>query len=1106
MVSVMGEQTIGSRWAWPEEEAPRDVAAVLAYLDRQEAAVRPEQRLSVLRQDLRPVFGRLKELTADEPVNRVWPHMARILPYCFGGGDGDSEATFSASDLRERLTDWLDQYPQRAMSRLRARVLDAVRARLLDIEMSPQGACWTAAAIGYRRDDVVAALWAVEKRNNGDEAEVALAALAALGLQGRARQRLLQRIHERVALGLLSKQFYSKTFSNSQRQQILRAIQDRASDGVFSLPLASALRRLAAPGSVGVIRQHWLDSKAWGEPLGRGYSALQLLADIADAAPGDANLQAEIWGIVTEQLASGGQEVAWILHMGGIGQKCNSDAVVPTLVDLFTGSWNTVDREDPDRTAHHRFLLSLRLAECLRPQHLDGWTQLNNIAALSTLRADVAQDTHSGTSLAQTIEMARKEAAWETLLLWGRASNRNVFSSAIAEESNPFVRARMLRQLSSFRLDPLPPFVEELIRGRYDQREGEPYGELLVRLAAIQVAGSAPSRGTFAALRRCGLTNDGEVPQATVDALVDVAEVLLHQGEMPALDALVDDMLAPEQRDHGRGDALANSAYTDLSASWEAHHGRAAIGAVSELAKRGWLRQHHLPQVVEGLLDEERDLFERGCLLDALENGTIAPLPGAMVPKKPLQGNHGILPPQIENRLHAWASGDDDLAERALLATARRGNHPGHMKFLEQRLSLQFIGGSYDLPPRMSLATSQGQDVAMAVGQLYQRAPARFLPAVRKLIHADNYAMVLHGCAALQNAHGKPGQPPMPAALQIALIERIRMGSPFGFSEVAPLSVAAALIPNVFAREAWSQSWEQWRPEVRAALADLLGTLKIEEAGATRATVQSLLALTGDGQYGVRRAAYRALARRVPDALGDLCLEWSFSRLVALRERAAEGWGWLENAKTMSTTDSAIWQALTGDREPAVRRALARASAERHERTWAEQALDRIERLLTAPEPDIRQAWRHGEALIRYGDDGARRTLADILNREHLAPNVRHWLIAIAKELGERWEKTTKSWPDPWLTWEGALEEVAGSVSIDEGAVIGEGQLTLWRDVPVRGKSAWGGTAPANTMLAARAGLADVIIAVDGRGSGRATVKHVSNARIAFVGSGPYPG
>lgn len=132
--------------------------------------------------------------------------------------------------------------------------------------------------------------------------------------------------------------------------------------------------------------------------------------------------------------------------------------------------------------------------------------------------------------------------------------------------------------------------------------------------------------------------------------------------------------------------------------------------------------------------------------------------------------------------------------------------------------------------------------------------------------------------------------------------------------------------------------------------------------------------------------------------------------------------------------------------------------------------------------------------------------------RNHLAnhsllPNVRFWLEQIVKGIDEHWRKVTQKWPDPWLSWEGAIEEIQGTVMMSNRRAVPV-NCSLWQQpAPTPGqKHSWGGTvqrADGNEILPFDPGEFTLRLE-DGR-QGRGLATRTSGSIAIFVGLGSYP-
>ena len=132
-----------------------------------------------------------------------------------------------------------------------------------------EAACWTLFEIGFRTDDVVAALWSVAEREPGEVGDASLATLVALGEGLRDRTRLLDAVHGRARL--------------------------RQSNG-----LIGAIKGLGDPASLDLIKELWLadvSSSSWRR---HSFLIVRILSSIANANPDRPEVQDRTWNILSE--------------------------------------------------------------------------------------------------------------------------------------------------------------------------------------------------------------------------------------------------------------------------------------------------------------------------------------------------------------------------------------------------------------------------------------------------------------------------------------------------------------------------------------------------------------------------------------------------------------------------------------------------------------------------------------------------------------------------------------------------------------------------------------------------------------------------------------
>lgn len=970
-------------------------------------------------------FESLRELTVGDPDTGGSVIDELLLPACLmRTPDASEEVNVIISRSRAILVKWLDQYSALDRTRLRSRVLDRSSVALQSDD--PRGACKTIAHIGFRRDDIVKTLWKVTESHAGEAGDIALSTLASLGVIDSDRDDLVAGLHRRA---------------------VLRC----------NPPLVGSIRRLADPRSIDVAVRNWLNPEGMQVLRWLRHVALRIPIDVADAKEQDSDLQDEVWRLVSELCTEHPDLYSSDLRFGSdIAPRCNSPAVVPSLLQWLAKS----DRE-PEHAAHRRYLVCLRLGECVRPRQLRGWENVDGPAAASLLSQDATLDTqHRG--YAPDWRMQRKRMAWRTLLTLGCADVLNWFGESVASETNPYLRQSIEKLLACFRIDPLPPTVLQWITEPFDMKLHPDSGEWAPTFGAIEMARSAASRQAFEALLNFGLTHDGKPLKRSVDALAEVAEVLAAAGDTSVVDSLL------------------QVAAHDL----HPHHRTAAVGALEFIAARGLLSDARFPELAAMAFEEDREPFEAGLIVSTLGR---------------LEG--GFTPSMVA-RLRSWARDRDDwLGGRSLEALARHGLLVQDPTLLFERLGLREAEGRWD----WEAGRAPLEWAPFVIGLLYLNEPASLLPAIATILRTADWRGAVQMIHVLNSAHGNHAQVALPTELVSALLGRARQRQTQTSHEKGVFAVLAHLAPDAMACEPWDETWSRWLPDARASLADGLGEARYTQPVAEDRAVSLLLSLTQDGQYAVRRSAYRALTRQSPSSLLAACEAWSKSPLFELRRRAAEAWGWLATGTHQADRASKLHRLLSSDRERAVRDSAEQARRDARERRWAKEYLSRVSEVKDGSNESLLSVWRYGEALVQVGDDASLKSLRAYLNAPGLSPNVRQWLQQMVKGIDDRWRKVTRRWPDPWLPWEGAVEECEGTLTVPKGSPF-QVHYSLWlQPAPTPSQiESWGGAGwPVDPWR--MHGISNLALQLaDGR-QGEATITTLSGDMVVFVGEGPYP-
>ncbi|MDQ5864459.1 MAG: hypothetical protein M3390_01865 [Chloroflexota bacterium] len=1015
------------------------------------------------------VFDAMMELTEKDASRGAQLILEYLLPHIESADTLPNTRTLG-SYHRDTLTKWLNQYQPGDMAEVRSTVLDRLVADLRSADHWPKSICWTIAKIGFRRQDVANTVLGVCAEYDDETGDVALQTLATLGVPPGKRQVLLRELHQRIVKR-------------------------------YNWPLVSALAQLADPATTDVIGSYLdrLDSVPEGGRLFL-WEMTRILSSIADEHYEDSEVQERTWQLVVDLFRVKPEITSIDPHLGsGIAPYCDSARAVK---DLFR--W--LGEDSSIEGAHPLYLLQQRLADCFRPHQLEGWRQVaGEEAAFSYLREMACIDTKQEV-LAATSESLYKESAWGTLLRAGHAPALLLFDQAVGRESSRYVSKRICEMLACFRLDPLPPLVRELITEHVEgySEDRSTNADLVIRMAAIEIARSTATEEAFDVLLNFGLTYRGDVLLDSIDALSDVAAALYKAGDPTVITKLLD----------------------TLSPSNETRHRIVAASAFEELARRDELPVDVAARLQPLVLEADRDELERSILVAVLSVSL------------------GLsLHTEVLAALRLWAATNSErLGLHSLEALAYHGYLIEEPDLLVRRLGLRSIPRKsrkvritqedrgtmvWDIDPKRS----RMEEAGTIIGILYLMHPEQFTQAVASLLRTEDHwgvavplMRVLRNGEALLATIGRRFV--LKREIVSALVYRARRQQTRVSAEKVAFHTLASLAPEQLVRQSWNRLWYKWLPTARTTLAEALGDAQYTGAAAAEHAWRAralLLLLTRDDQYAVRREAYRSLLRQAPRMLEALCRAWAGAPNTELRFRAAEMYEWLPPPLSGTAaghpegnfqlhsggTFTELWEPLAIDPEPTVRKAAERAQLSRRKRLWAEAYMERVLDAKGGTNEDVLGAWAYGEALVEIGDDATVEALGTLANNFDVPPNVRYWAEKSAKKLEDKWRKVVQKWPEAVRTWEGALELHRGHLLLGGNGRVPV-ECTLWHEGAVersgRGQAVWGGTALAEESLPLEVATELGLELENGR-RGRMSVSYVNATQglVVFNGLGAYP-
>ncbi len=608
---------------------------------------------------------------------------------------------------------------------------------------------------------------------------------------------------------------------SGEKERLLTAVHERVPKRL-TLPLIAALHRLADPSSLSPVLHSWLQNDTEQQNIAHRSLALRILIDIADASNLE-EVQDQVWHAIVDLYQRQPEKFAFDIFLGGdIAPGCDSTHVVPTLLQ-----WIGSEQGDSEATADHRRLLNLRLGDCLRPRQLEGWKIEPDPSTISVLRQDACLDTRFE-GHATTHEMLIKEAAWQTLMCIGDGQILNWFKDAVSGETNRYLRGQMCDLFACFRLNPLPADIIHWIVEPFEANLPADSAEFVARLSAIRVARSSVSREGFEALLACGLSVNGENLRESVEVLEDVALALARSGDTVVVNQLVDTVV-----EHS-----------------ESRRRSAAGSALGPLTAEGLLGKQDVERLAKTLLErDDRDPFEQSTIVASLGNLSKQEFPKEL-----------LLP------FRQWAKERNDwLGIQSLFALAKHDDFLQHEE-LVAKAGLQHVGESrftFPLLPHVRYAPW----VTQLIGLLYTLYPEELLPAVVSIVEGLNWGLVVPIIWGMYKIHEQNTQSPLPKEIAEAFASRIQKRQRQTSAEPDIFHTLAELMPEKLVQESWDNLWNDWLPDARTALAESLGEAVYITSEAQAKAIALLRLLTADGQYAVRRAAYRSLANQSPSTL-----------------------------------------------------------------------------------------------------------------------------------------------------------------------------------------------------------------------------------------------
>lgn len=250
------------------------------------------------------------------------------------------------------------------------------------------------------------------------------------------------------------------------------------------------------------------------------------------------------------------------------------------------------------------------------------------------------------------------------------------------------------------------------------------------------------------------------------------------------------------------------------------------------------------------------------------------------------------IPATLVYQLSDWGrTAEDWLGWRAIGALIEWRHFSAHSDWIAGELGLSVKNEEWVWQPTQTNV----EWATLLIAQLYAQAPTSFAAAMRAiLLHPDWLAG--HGAVVYLAHVVSRGLATLEAVAASAVIERATRRNTPRSADVSLVLELPRICLNEFANENWVDFCSEWLPEARAALADAMGETGEADPKAKPNVSRTLLALAGDGHFGGRRSAYRAMSAIAPDLLSSRVGALMASALVQDRQHAAEAWPWLRDS------------------------------------------------------------------------------------------------------------------------------------------------------------------------------------------------------------------
>lgn len=653
------------------------------------------------------------------------------------------------------------------------------------------------------------------------------------------------------------------------------------------------------------------------------------------------------------------------------------------------------------------------LGACVRPQQVQGWTKKWPESTLSVILEDAAVDSRQSGVAGRTIEGQLKEDACLAALRSGGAKVADRLAALIERDGSKLMRGQLLGLLACFKPRSLPKWVSEGIEEQVDGGGHWDAGDFVFRRGCVEVAQSSATVSALRSLIQFGFTSGGQVIVQWSEAIGEVAAHLVRQGSATPKKLLLDAV------EKGRATP----------------RGLAALDGFRHLARQGLLSAHDVLGLIGAVGDTELPTYGKNFLLEI-----IALVPESMGSSRVLQS--------VMNFLNA----SEGSSWYALYALAHCRNFEQHAPEIHLKLHSAPLDLNLDVDRRGEIWRLR----AAACGVLCVRDARSFsamaIDVLRDGTDEAVYSIarsLYQSCLLYESSLSRE----VLEAFRAAVISRHSAHR----ADSGLLRMLAWTSVADFLRYDWRPHVSKWLSDGRVGFLEVLYRLPNESLGNQERVLHFAREFLADPLYAVRRAAYRVIARSSPHEYSNLCQSWSYSKHEQQRCRAGEALLWIDTKN--EAVFGSVYKKLLADEVLSVRESAERTQLYRRQRLWAQAYLETVTTAIASGIEGRDVPFGVGQALAKCGDEDSRLGIIELLDKPDLPPHVRHWLERVLKDVEKNFAAEAKKWPEPWVSAEGAIEEVNGQFEPENRRERWDARISLWRKfAAVGGYGEWGGS------------------------------------------------